>query len=175
MKRKILCLALCVVMVFASLVGCQEQSRDDIMNEIGREASVGASTVTMYLLSEKPVSAEQEALVEAAVNEYMDDYSVYLDLVYYTESEYYTILESNLDMMIKKAAEDKANKKTNKVTETAADTETVTEETTEETVEKLHTRLTETIKRLFVAQPATKSFPKLCILFLCSSILLPRL
>lgn len=135
MKRKILCLALCVVMVFASLVGCQEQSREDIMNEIGREASAGASTVTMYLLSEKPVSAEQEALVEAAVNEYMDDYSVYLDLVYYTENEYYTILESNLDMMLKKAAEDKANKKTNKVTETATDT--ATEETTEtaETVE----------------------------------------
>ena len=148
MKKKILCLALCVVMVFASLVGCEEESREKIMNDIGRDASKGAITVTMHLLSEKPVSAEQEALVEAAVNEYMDDYNIYLDLKYFTEAPiyengvlvkngYYEALEYSLDMMIKKAAEDKANKKNpNKATEsetvdaTAETTGDVTDETT---------------------------------------------
>ena len=68
MKKKILCLALCVVMVFASLVGCEEDSREEIMNNMGKEASdkKEAITITMQLLSEKPVSKEQEALVEEA-------------------------------------------------------------------------------------------------------------
>ena len=101
MKKKILCLALCVIMVFASLVGCQEENRQEIMNNIGKEASKGALTVTMMLLSEEKVSAEQEALVEAAVNEHMSYHNIRLDLKYYTEDEYYGKLEENLEKMYK--------------------------------------------------------------------------
>lgn len=142
MKKKILCLALCIVMVFASLVACDEPIKEEIMNNMGKKASdaKGAITVTMHLLSEKPVSPEQEAIVEAAVNEYMDDYGIYLDIKYFTEAPviengvqvkpgYYTALENSLDTMLKKAAEDKANKKNqNKVTTDA------TGETTDATV-----------------------------------------
>ena len=99
MKKRILCLALCAIMVFACFVGCEEESREDIMNKIGKDASVNASTVTMYLLAEAEVSAEQEAIIEEAVNEIMATYDVYLDLVYKTADEYYEALEANLNKM----------------------------------------------------------------------------
>ena len=101
MKKKILCLALCVIMVVASLVGCQEENKQEIMNAIGKEASKGALTVTVMLLAEEKVSTEQEELVEAAVNEHMSYYNIRLDLKYYTEDKYYDTLEENLEMMYK--------------------------------------------------------------------------
>lgn len=128
MKKKFLCLALCLLMMFASLVGCTEENRAQIMNKIGREASENASTVTMYLISESKVSPTQEALVEAEVNEIMASYDVYLDIKYFTEDEYYKTLETNLDKMLKAAESEKAEreskkKDTSKTTETAAATE----------------------------------------------------
>ena len=99
MKKKILCLALCVLMIVASFVGCAEKSRDELMNQIGEETSKGAVTLTMYILAEDKVSAEQELLVENAVNDIVDSYKIKLDLKYFTEDEYYTTLEKNLARM----------------------------------------------------------------------------
>ena len=99
MKKKILSLALCALMIIASFVGCAEKSRDELMNQIGEETSKGAVTLTMYILAEDKVSAEQEFLVENAVNDIVDSYKIKLDLKYFTEDEYYTTLEKNLARM----------------------------------------------------------------------------
>ena len=99
MKKKILCLALCALMIVASLVGCGEKDRDKLMNQIGEETSKGAVTLTMYILADSKVSAEQELLVENAVNEIVDAYKIKLDLKYFTEDEYYTTFEKNLARM----------------------------------------------------------------------------
>ena len=99
MKKKILSLALCVIMILTSLVGCAEKSRDELMNQIGEETSKGAVTLTMYILAEEKVSAEQELLVENAVNDIVDSYKIKLDLKYFTENDYYTTLEKNLARM----------------------------------------------------------------------------
>ena len=122
MKKKILCLALCAIMVFSCFIGCEEESREDVMYKIGKDASVNASTVTVYLLAEEKVSAEQEKLVEDAVNEIMATYDVALDLVYETADNYYKKLEKNLQEMKDVAAAEKEAKKdkTNKTTENAA-------------------------------------------------------
>ena len=101
MKKKILCLALCALMIVASFVGCAEKSRDELMNQIGEETSKGAVTLNMYILAESPVSAEQELLVENAVNDIVDSYKIKLDLMYFTEGTYYTKLEANLAKMKK--------------------------------------------------------------------------
>ncbi len=133
MKKKILCLALCAIMVFACFIGCEEESREDIMNKIGKDASVNASTVTMYLLAEEKVGPEQEALVEDAVNEIMATYDVYVDLVYETADKYYEKLEGNLKTMKdvataeKEAKKDKTTSAETAEGETAAATEAVTE------------------------------------------------
>lgn len=99
MKKKILCLALCALMIVASFVGCGEKSRDELMNQIGEETSKGAVTLTMYILADSKVSAEQELLVENAVNDIVNSYKIKLDLKYFTEDEYYTKLEANLAKM----------------------------------------------------------------------------
>ena len=99
MKKKILCLALCALMIVASFVGCAEKSRDELMNQIGEETSKGAVTLNMYVLAESPVSAEQELLIENAVNDIVDSYKIKLDLMYFTEDTYYTTLEKNLAEM----------------------------------------------------------------------------
>ena len=99
MKKKILCLALCALMIIASFVGCGEKSRDELMNQIGEDTSKGAVTLTMYILADSKVSAEQELLVENAVNAIVDAYKIKLDLKYFTEDEYYTTLEKNLAKM----------------------------------------------------------------------------
>lgn len=99
MKKKILCLALCALMIVSSFVGCAEKSRDELMNQIGEETSKGAVTLNMYILAESPVSAEQELLIENAVNDIVDSYKIKLDLMYFTEDTYYTTLEKNLAKM----------------------------------------------------------------------------
>ena len=99
MKKKILSLALCALMIIASFVGCAEKSRDELMNQIGEETSKGAVTLTMYILAEDKVSAEQELLVENAVNDIVDSYKIKLDLKYFTEEDYYKTLETNLAKM----------------------------------------------------------------------------
>lgn len=99
MKKKILCLALCVVMVASLLVGCGEKNRDEVMNKIGKDASDGAVTLTMQILAEDAVSKEQETLIENAVNDIFDTYNIKLDLKYYTAENYYKVLEENFKTM----------------------------------------------------------------------------
>lgn len=99
MKKKIICLVLCLIMIIASLASCAEKSRDELMNQIGEETSKGAVTLNMYILAEDKVSAEQELLVENAVNEIVDSYKIKLDLKYFTEDKYYKTLEKNLAKM----------------------------------------------------------------------------
>ena len=99
MKKKILCLALCVLMIVASFVGCSEKSKDELMNQIGEETSKGAVTLTMYILSDSEVSDKQELLIEEAVNKITHSYKIKLNLEYFTEDKYYTQLEANLAKM----------------------------------------------------------------------------
>lgn len=128
MKKKILCLALCLIMIFASLVGCTEENRAQIMNKIGKDASNGALTVTMALLAEKAVSAEQEALVEAAINEYMSSYGIKLDIKYYTADKYYEKVETDLQTMLDEAAKKKAELESNRKNPNATQKATETDE-----------------------------------------------
>lgn len=99
MKKKILCLSLCVLMIVASFISCGGKSREELMNQIGEETSKGAVTLTMYILAEEKVGDVQEALVENAVNKIVGAYNIKLDLKYFTEAEYYKTLEKNLAEM----------------------------------------------------------------------------
>ena len=67
MKKRVFCLLLSALMLAFCFVGCAEKDRSEVMEKIGQEASEGAVRLAMYLVSEKPVSAEQEKLMEEAV------------------------------------------------------------------------------------------------------------
>jgi hypothetical protein len=87
-------------MIMLCFAGCAEKEKADVMNKIGEEASDGAVTLSMYLMSEAPVSAEQEIAMEAAVNAITEkEFKVHLDLRYFTADEYYEALEADLAEM----------------------------------------------------------------------------
>ena len=96
MKKKILCLALSVLMIVASFVSCGDKTKEEEMMDIGMDMSKGTVTLSLYIMAEEPVSAEQEALVEKAANEIVDKHNIKLDLRYFTEKDYYTTLEDHL-------------------------------------------------------------------------------
>ena len=100
MKLKLSCLLLSALMIMLCFAGCAEKEKADVMNKIGEEASDGAVTLSMYLMSEAPVSAEQEIAMEKAVNAITEkEFKVHLDLRYFTADKYYEALEADLAKM----------------------------------------------------------------------------
>lgn len=105
MKKRILCLSLCVLMIAACFAGCGKKDKDKLMNELGMENSKNAVTITMYVLAESEVHPEQEARVEEAASAILSSYKIKLDLKYFTEENYYKTLEENLAIMKEKNGE----------------------------------------------------------------------
>ena len=69
MKKKLLCLLLSVLMLLSvALTACGKKDDEEALDDITDKASASAVTLSMYLMSEEPVSAEQEKLIEEAVN-----------------------------------------------------------------------------------------------------------
>lgn len=100
MKKRLSCLLLSVLMIVLCFAGCAEKTGAEVLEKIGEEASKGAVTLSMYLMSEEAVSAEQEAAMEAAVNAITEkEFKVHMDLRYFTPSEYYKRLDADLAEM----------------------------------------------------------------------------
>ncbi len=125
MKKRFLCLLLCAIMLLLSFAGCAEKTGEEVMEGIGEEASETAVTLTMYLMSEMPVSGMEEriasdnaieagefyemseeykktqlALMEAKVNEITQEkFNVKIELNYFTPDTYYEELENDLALM----------------------------------------------------------------------------
>ena len=100
MKKKLLCLVLSAIMILFCFAGCAEKTETKVKEDIGKESSEGAEKLTMYLMSEQPVSAAQEALMEEAVNKITEaKFKIRIDLRYATPDTYYTKLDSDLAEM----------------------------------------------------------------------------
>ena len=112
MKLKLSCLLLSALMIMFCFAGCADKDKADVMNKIGMEASEGAVTLSMYLMSEAPVSDEQELAMEAAVNAITEkEFKVHLDLKYFTADKYYETLEADLKKMTEYYSGDGIGKK----------------------------------------------------------------
>ena len=105
MKKKLICLFLSLIMLLSVvLTSCGEKEKSEIDDKISNEASANAETLSMYLMSEEPVSADTEKRIEDAVNDITETkFKTRIDLRFCTEEEYYTKLE--------KAFADRANAK----------------------------------------------------------------
>ena len=108
MNKRILCLLLSFVMLASvMLTGCSKKNAEEVIIE---DAAKNTVTLSMYLMSETEVSAEQEAKIEEAVNLITKSkFKIQLDLRYFTPDKYYEALESSFVG----AEQDKANKKNN--------------------------------------------------------------
>ncbi len=100
MKKRLSCLLLSILIVVLCFTGCAEKTDAEVLEKIGEESSKGAVTLSMYLMSEAPVSEEQELAIEAAVNAITEkEFKVRMDLRYFTADEYYTRLDADLAEM----------------------------------------------------------------------------
>ena len=77
MKKRLFCLALCLVMLAATvLTGCSSKTLDEVQSDFTKSASEKAITLTMWLVSEKEVDAVVSYIKKtnaADGDEYSDD------------------------------------------------------------------------------------------------------
>ena len=100
MKNRLISLLLISFMLLFCFAGCGEKTEEEVMEDIGKEASKDAITISLYLMSEKPVSAKQELLMEQKVNDITEtDHTIHVDIRYMTPDEYYERLEKDLAKM----------------------------------------------------------------------------
>ena len=122
MNKRIICLLLSVIMLLLCFAGCGKKTDEEIAEDITNEASESAMTLSMYLLADAPVSAEQAAKIEAAVNKITKSkFKTQMKLTFLTEDQYYTVLEENLRLQ----EENSKNYTSNKYTDETTEAETV--------------------------------------------------
>ena len=125
MNKRIISLLLCAIMVLSViLTGCSKKTDDEAIADVNETASESTMTLTMYLMAESEVDADQVAKIEEAVNKITKSkFKTRLVLRYFTEEEYTEALEE----AIKKTKEEKNSKKPG--SKPAATTTTTAEET----------------------------------------------
>ncbi len=96
MKTRLLCLLLCLVtMLSLVLTSCSTKDSEEAEEDISNEASESAITLSMWVVSEKEVSAKDAAAVSNALNLITKaKFKTQLVLNFYTEDEYRTKLET---------------------------------------------------------------------------------
>ncbi|MBQ9783327.1 MAG: hypothetical protein IJW44_02290 [Clostridia bacterium] len=98
MTKRLICLVLSLILLVGALAGCANKTDSEAASNIADKASESAATLSMYLMSEAPVSAETAAKIEAAVNEITQaKFKTKLKLYFYTEDVYYTKLQEAFD------------------------------------------------------------------------------
>ncbi len=111
MKKKLLCLFLCTIMLLSlALTSCSVNSGteetvegEDELTETDRTPV----TLTLWLPSEKEISEETRSLVEAAMNEYLKaTYTTAVELKIYTKEAYAQAVEDRISKIEEKAKQD---------------------------------------------------------------------
>ncbi len=95
MKKRLLCLALCALMIMSTLVfsGCTS-SNGDSEAEVIDDASRTTTTLNMYVMTEDKTDPEQAKAVEAAFNKITKSrFKTQVNITFLTEAEYYEALE----------------------------------------------------------------------------------
>ena len=134
MNKRLIALFLCLVMMLSVfLTGCAEDSEEDAKNEL-EEAKVASNmTLTMWIVSESPVSEEIRSDVTQAINAMTRaKYKTQLEIQYLSEEEYFSKLTSAMEAY----AENKKQQSANKPVQTET---SVTGEETGTTVEEIVT------------------------------------
>ncbi len=105
MKKKLICLLLCLVFALSCFAGCANKSDEEAAEDITDEASESAMTLAMYLMCDEVPSEDQQAAISQAVNKITKaKFKTQLKLFFYTEAEYYVKLDEAF--AARKAAEE---------------------------------------------------------------------
>ncbi len=98
MKKRWVSLFLCLIMAFSViLTACSSGTEDDARSNISDSASKSATTLTMWMVSEKEVDEKTAKEINNAVNSLTRaKYKVNLIIKYFTADEYYDILKKEI-------------------------------------------------------------------------------
>ena len=98
MKNRLICLALCLLMVASAvLTGCSGKTTEEVVSEIDKEQSEDARSMTLWLVSEKEVDAETASRVTKAVNNITESkFKVRMTLYFFTADEYETVVTETI-------------------------------------------------------------------------------
>lgn len=98
MKKRLFCLALCLVMLAATvLTGCSSKSIDEVQSDFTKSASEKAITLTMWLVSEKEVDSETASRITKAVNNITESkFTTRMQLYFLTDDEYRTVVTETI-------------------------------------------------------------------------------
>lgn len=116
MKNRLISLALCVLMLFSVLlVGCSSKKVDDPTTVNPNTTSSRApASINFWIITDKKTTPDAEAAVEKAFNDIVKSrFTTYVDLVFFTEDEYYKALENKMQEIEdqKKREEEEAKRK----------------------------------------------------------------
>ena len=112
MNKRLIALFLCLVMMLSVvLVSCAEDSEEDAKSEL-EEAKVASNmTLTMWIVSEEPVSDSIRADVTKAINSLTKaKYKTQLEIQYLSEEEYFDKLTAAMEAYTVTKKEQNANK-----------------------------------------------------------------
>ena len=149
MKKRLLCLALCVIMTALVFTGCANSSDTDKKEKTKTTVSTGNKAMTIVMTGIKNASTTDEAIakVEKEINMITEaDFNMHVILRLYSESEFDAKVEEQIaaieEQILKAEEEAKAKKEAERAAKEAAKAaaagkettaaETTTEETTEE-------------------------------------------
>jgi len=80
------------------LTACADESADEAIDKTTEEASESTMTLSMYLVSENKISAEQATAIQEAVNKITKSkFKTQLILRFFTEDEYFDKLDADLN------------------------------------------------------------------------------
>ena len=112
MNKRLIALFLCLAMMLSVfLTACAEDSEEDAKNEL-EEAKVASNmTLTMWIVSESPVSEEIRADVTKAINALTKaKYKTQLEIHYLSEEEYFSKLTAAMEAYAQTKKEQNAEK-----------------------------------------------------------------
>ena len=96
MKKRLLCLLMCLIMVMSVvLTSCSEKSDEEATNQISNQASEAAMTLSMWLVCEEEISADNQAAVVKAINAITTSkFKTKLSIEFLTEDVYRSKLDA---------------------------------------------------------------------------------
>ncbi len=119
MKKRLMCLFLCLVMIVGVLASCAKKTDEEAEEDIKDQASEQAITLTLWVVSEEEVTAKTAAAVNAAINTLTKaKFKTQVLVQYYTEDEY----RAKLEETIRAYEEDLANRVVTTESETEDET-----------------------------------------------------
>lgn len=112
MKKRLTALFLCLVMMLSVfLASCADQSLEDAEEEKEKAKAANTLTLSMWIVSEKPVDPDIEKDVTKALNAMTEaKYKTRLDITYLSAEEYYAKLTDAIAAFQKTQAEEDAKK-----------------------------------------------------------------